>query len=114
MSRRRGPKDRRIILLQQLGLPYLVHGRSEGLDFPYSHMDIDNEGAFREAARLLVQLGHGRIALINGDDTQTFAIFRERGVRRALGGRRHRSGAVDDPVAGYDGGKRISRGARPA
>jgi LacI family transcriptional regulator len=78
------PKDRRIILLQQLGLPYLVHGRSEGLDFPYSYMDIDNEGAFSEAGRLLVQLGHGRIALINGDDTQTFAIFRERGVRRAL------------------------------
>jgi LacI family transcriptional regulator len=78
------PRDTRIALLNQLGLPYLVHGRSEGLDFAYPHLDIDNEGAFREAARLLLQLGHRRIGLINGDATQTFAIFRERGLRRAL------------------------------
>lgn len=78
------PMDRRIILLQQLGLPYLVHGRSEGLDFPYAYLDIDNEGAFHEAGRLLVQLGHKRVALLNGDETQTFAMFRERGLRRAL------------------------------
>ena len=75
-------------------------------------MDIDNEGAFSEAARLLVQLGHERIALINGDDTQTFAIFRERGVRRALA-----AGGIDLAPAmirslAYDRGKRISRGAR--
>ena len=78
------PADKRIALLNQLDMPYLVHGRSEGLDFDYPFMDIDNEGAFHEAARLLVQLGHRRIALINGETTQTFAIFRERGTRRAL------------------------------
>lgn len=78
------PNDPRIRLLNELGLPYLVHGRSEGLDFHYPHMDIDNEGAFFEAARLLVQLGHRRIALINGQTDQTFAIHRERGVRKAL------------------------------
>src|SRR5690606_3358918 len=27
------PADRRIALLNQLGIPYIVHGRSEGLDF---------------------------------------------------------------------------------
>ncbi len=78
------PADRRIALIEQLGIPYLVHGRSEGLDFAYPFLDIDNEGAFQEAARLLIQLGHRRVALINGDDGQTFAIHRERGVRRAL------------------------------
>jgi LacI family transcriptional regulator len=78
------PKDRRIALLHQLGLPFLVHGRSEGLDFAYPFLDIDNEGAFHEAARLLAQLGHRDVGLINGDDRQTFAIFRERGARRAL------------------------------
>ena len=78
------PADRRIALIKQLGIPYMVHGRSEGLDFDYPFLDIDNEGAFHEAARLLIQLGHRRIALINGDDGQTFAIHRERGVRRAL------------------------------
>jgi LacI family transcriptional regulator len=78
------PADRRIALLHQLGLPFIVHGRSEGLDFDYPYMDIDNEGAFHEATRLLVQLGHQRIALLNGDDAMTFAIFRERGTRAAL------------------------------
>ncbi|MDH4986671.1 substrate-binding domain-containing protein [Aminobacter anthyllidis] len=76
--------DKRVALAHQLGIPFIVHGRSEGLDFDYPFIDIDNEGAFHDATRLLVQLGHKRVALINGDDTQTFAIFRERGVRRAL------------------------------
>jgi LacI family transcriptional regulator len=76
--------DRRVALLNHLGIPYIVHGRTEGLDFDYPFMDIDNEAAFQEATRLLVQLGHRRIALINGDDSQTFAVHRERGVRRAL------------------------------
>ncbi|RFC69278.1 MULTISPECIES: LacI family DNA-binding transcriptional regulator [Mesorhizobium] len=78
------PADKRIKLLEQLGLPYIVHGRSEGLHFDYPFMDIDNEGAFHEAGRLLVQLGHSRIALINGQRAETFAVFRERGLRNAL------------------------------
>jgi len=78
------PADRRIALLHHLGLPYLVHGRSEGLGFAYPHLDIDNEGAFRDAGRLLIQLGHKTIALINGDTAETFAIFRERGLRSAM------------------------------
>jgi len=80
------PADRRVTLLRQLGLPFVVHGRSEGLDFDYPYLDIDNEGAFHDAARLLAELGHRRIALINGDETQTFAIFRKQGVERALAG----------------------------
>ena len=78
------PKDGRIALLNELGIPFIVHGRSEGLDFDYPFLDIDNEAAFYEAARLLVQLGHRRIALINGNPDQTFAIHRERGARRAM------------------------------
>jgi LacI family transcriptional regulator len=78
------PKDSRIVLLNRIGLPFLVHGRVEGLDFDYSYLDIDNEGAFHDAVRLLVQLGHQRVGLINGIDGHTFAIHRERGARRAL------------------------------
>lgn len=78
------PADRRIVLLNELGLPFIVHGRSEGLGFEYPYLDIDNEGAFFEATRLLVQLGHRHVGLINGDIRETFAILRERGVRRAL------------------------------
>lgn len=76
--------DKRIKLLHRLGMTYIVHGRSEGLGFEYPHIDIDNEGAFFDAGRLLVQLGHRRVALINGQAFETFAIFRERGLRRAL------------------------------
>ncbi|MBO6719957.1 MAG: substrate-binding domain-containing protein [Rhizobiaceae bacterium] len=76
--------DRRIQLVEMLGIPYIVHGRSEGLDFRFPFLDIDNEGAFHAATRLLLQLGHERIALVNGDAGKTFAAHRERGVRRAL------------------------------
>ena len=78
------PADRRIVLLNQLAIPYIVHGRSEGLGFDYPYLDIDNEAAFHDAARLLVQLGHRCIALVNDEVTKTFAIHRERGARRAL------------------------------
>lgn len=74
--------DPRIRWLNELGLPFLVHGRSDGLGFEYAFLDIDNEGAFSEATRLLLQLGHRRIGLINGQPHETFAIHRERGVRR--------------------------------
>lgn len=79
------PLDRRVALLQTLGIPFIVHGRSEGFGFDYPYIDIDNEGAFHEATRLMLQLGHRRVALINGDTGETFAQHRERGVRRALG-----------------------------
>src|SRR5262245_5560033 len=78
------PADRRIRLVQQLGITYIVHGRSEGLDFDYPYLDIDNEGAFPDAARLLLQLGHRRVGLINDEVSKTFAMHRERGIRRAL------------------------------
>jgi LacI family transcriptional regulator len=110
------PKDRRVALLNMLGLPYLVHGRSEGFDFDYPFLDIDNDGAFHEAARLLIQLGHRRIALINGDARETFAIHRERGVRRALAGSglalddRHIVSTVMTEENGYRAARRLLEG----
>ncbi len=77
-------KDRRISILQEIGLPFIVHGRSEGVGVPYDFLDIDNEGGFHDAARLLIDLGHRRIALINGNDGMTFADHRLRGYRRAM------------------------------
>ncbi len=77
-------RDMRIPLLQQLKLPFIAHGRTMMEGVTYSYMDIDNEGAFFDAARLLLQLGHRRIALLNGDENFTFAIHRRRGFERAL------------------------------
>ncbi|TIP05754.1 MAG: transcriptional regulator, partial [Mesorhizobium sp.] len=107
------PADRRLALVNTLGIPFIVHGRSEGFEFDYPYLDIDNEGAFHEAARLLVQLGHKRLALINGDDRETFAIHRERGVRRALAasgltlGERHICSTTMTEENGYRAARRL-------
>lgn len=76
-------EDPRIALLNELGLPYVVHGRTQS-PIGYAWLDIDNEGAFRHATKHLLDLGHRRIGLINGETRQTFAIDRERGFRLAL------------------------------
>lgn len=75
--------DPRPGLLRRLGIPFVVHGRTRA-DEPYRFMDIDNEGAFFSASRLLADLGHRRIALLNGDPRFNFAADREHGYRRAL------------------------------
>jgi LacI family transcriptional regulator len=76
-------EDARIELLRGLKMPFLLHGRTTSAS-PYPFLDIDNEGAFHKAAVLLCQLGHRRIALIDGDLHFNFAQDRARGFRRAL------------------------------
>ncbi|MBK8455779.1 MAG: substrate-binding domain-containing protein [Phyllobacteriaceae bacterium] len=73
-------RDRRIEILGELDLPFIVHGRSEDADDTYAFIDIDNEGGFRDATRLLIKLGHRRIAIVNGEERMTFADHRERGA----------------------------------
>ena len=63
-----GPEvnDKRIELLNEIGLPYLVHGRASGVTAPYSWLDVNNRSAFKRATDFLLDLGHKKIALING------------------------------------------------
>lgn len=77
--------DPRLDMLKSLSIPFVVHGRSLGSEPDYPYLDIDNEAAFYEAAKLLLQLGHRRFALINGPAHLDFAIRRQRGVEAALG-----------------------------
>ncbi|WP_374626643.1 substrate-binding domain-containing protein [Devosia sp.] len=86
------PKDARIAELTELGLPFLLHGRTE-VGIPHAFLDIDNEGAFRRATSHLIDLGHRHIAMINGPEEQTFAIHRDRGYKSAMLAR----GLVPDP-----------------
>ena len=76
-----GPKahDPRIALLKELGLPFIVHGRSNEADDDYSWMDIDNRRCFERATEFLFDLGHRRIALFNGLDGMNFAVRRKAG-----------------------------------
>ena len=76
--------DPRIAMMQSLSLPFLVHGRSVGVEEDYPYLDVDNEGAFRDATQLLLQLGHTRIGLLNGPEGYDFTYRRCLGVENAL------------------------------
>lgn len=79
--------DPRLAMLKSLSMPFVVHGRSFGSEPDYPYLDIDNEAAFYDAARLLLQLGHTRFALMNGPAHLDFAIRRRNGLIGALGER---------------------------
>jgi LacI family transcriptional regulator len=76
--------DPRIPILKSLSIPFVVHGRSIGGPRDYPFLDIDNTRAFYDATKLLLQLGHHRIALINGPEYLAFSIRRKKGLMRAL------------------------------
>lgn len=90
-----GPRrdDPRIALLSEIGLPFVVHGRATGASTPYSWLDVNNRRAFQRATEFLLDLGHRRIALVNGIETMDFAIRRRQGYETALAER----GLVPDP-----------------
>lgn len=81
-----GPKmdDPRIGLLADLGLPFAVHGRASGCERPYSWLDVNNRSAFQRATDFLFDLGHRRIALINGLEGMDFAHRRREGYTASL------------------------------
>ena len=90
-----GPKinDKRIALLREIGIPFVVHGRSSGVDAPYSWLDVNNRSAFVRATDFLLDLGHRRIALINGLESLDFAYRRRDGYEQSLRAR----GVEPDP-----------------
>jgi LacI family transcriptional regulator len=78
--------DERIATLSERDFPFVVHGRT-GDDAEYAYFDIDNDGAFAAATSLLLELGHKRIALLNGPPGLAFAAQREAAFRRVTGER---------------------------
>jgi LacI family transcriptional regulator len=90
-------RDERIECLHELKLPFVLHGRSGSAnDDPY--IDIDNFGAAKQATDHLLDLGHRRIALINGLEGKTYSMHRDQGYQKALSERRL---AVDPKLIGY-------------
>ena len=100
--------DPRIALLTELGLPFVVHGRSTGVALPYAWVDMDNTRAFDRATAFLTGLGHRRIALVNGPEALDFAHRRRRGYERALLAR----GIAADPALMRHGEMTEARGHR--
>ncbi|MEJ6398781.1 substrate-binding domain-containing protein [Yoonia sp. 208BN28-4] len=81
-----GPRmnDSRIALLDDLDLPFVVHGRASGVTTSYSWLDVNNRRAFQRATDFLCDLGHRRIGLINGLETMDFAHRRRHGYVESL------------------------------
>lgn len=81
-----GPRiaDPRIHMLSELGIPFVVHGRSSEVNVDYSWVDINNRRAFFRATNFLLDLGHRSIALVNGLADMDFARRRLHGYRSAL------------------------------
>ncbi len=86
------PADVRVALLCDLGVPFVLHGRT---DTPgkIAWLDIDNHAVSETAAAHLLDHGHERVALINGPRGFTFAAHREAGFVAALTAR----GMTPDP-----------------
>ncbi len=75
--------DQRIEALLARNFPFVVHGR-HAQQVPYAYFDIDNDGAFTAATRLLIDLGHTRIALLNGPHGLAYVEQRERAFLRTI------------------------------
>ncbi|MFT4149497.1 MAG: substrate-binding domain-containing protein [Paracoccaceae bacterium] len=86
--------DPRIALLTQIGLPFVVHGRASAAALPYTWVDVNNRRAFARATDFLLDLGHRRIALVNGLEFMDFALRRRAGFTGAMAAR----GLLPDPA----------------
>jgi len=75
--------DERMDFLKKLNMPFVVHGRGEDAG-GYPWLDIDNYDAVYRATSYLSDLGHKRIAMINGNNGDVFAEHRDQGYRKAL------------------------------
>src|SRR5690606_6839235 len=78
--------DERAALLSELKIPFVLHGRTN-ISTPVAWLDIDNTSALERATGHLLDLGHRRIALLNGLKGRTFAEHREIGYLAALSAR---------------------------
>lgn len=76
-------QDRRIDVLKQLNIPFIVHGRSVDHTH-YAWFDVDGESAFVEAVDHLVSLGHTRIGFIGAPTYYNFAQMRLDGFKKGL------------------------------
>ena len=76
-------QDERISYLLDENFPFVLYGRTED-PRPHAFVDMDGELAFREACKSLIELGHKRSALINGEPEYMFPVFCLQGYRNGL------------------------------
>jgi LacI family transcriptional regulator len=76
-------EDPRIEFLLEIGMPFVVHGRSRDPS-RYAWLDIDNEKAASDAVVHLAGLGHTRIALVCASPGFNFSRLRLDGYRAGI------------------------------
>lgn len=79
--------DTRIATLLEIGMPFVSHGRASGVSADYPWVDVNNRRAILRGTDFLLDLGHRRIALVNGPEELDFAIRRRTGYSDALAAR---------------------------
>ena len=99
--------DHRFSLLNQLGIPFVSHGRSSDSN-KSAWLDVDNELDFFEMTTHFIKLGHRHVAYIGGPKDYNFARQRKNGWLRGL-----QSCGIETPLyyaesteLTFDGGKR--------
>jgi len=75
--------DPRIDLLRQAGAPFVLYGRTQDTT-DCAWFDILGEHAMRDAVLRLADLGHERIAFVNGGDAYNYSFLRLQGIRDGL------------------------------
>ncbi|MEJ6396193.1 substrate-binding domain-containing protein [Gymnodinialimonas sp. 2305UL16-5] len=75
--------DPRVAFLAERGIPFVLHGQDRA-DPDYPTFGIDNHAVSADAVKMLAQLGHRRIALINGELKGAYASDRLDGFRAAM------------------------------
>ena len=78
------PDDDRVKLLTDMNVPFVAHGRAE-TRARHCYFDIDNFDVARRHVKYLTDLGHKRIALLNGPHDYAYAKYRLDGYLAALG-----------------------------
>lgn len=76
-------RDERVAILQEAGIPFVCHGRTDS-HLPYAFVDGDGETGFRDITQRLIAHGHSRIAHLGAPDVFTFAELRARGWHLAM------------------------------
>jgi LacI family transcriptional regulator len=104
------PNDPRIALLNGIGIPYVVHGRTGTDDDKFSWVDVNNRRSFEKGAQHLLDLGHTRFGLVNGIESHDFAIRRRGGMEDAL----RKRGLSFDPSLDFSGEMTEMHGYRAA
>lgn len=75
--------DERIIYLLEQQIPFVTHGRSQGLS-GFAFLDMNSQQGFADATRFLLGLGHTQIALLNAPSSLNFSAARLAGYQTAL------------------------------